>query len=650
MACLKDQLVAYERWLGRCARVIRELGDWLREQGRASEATTAAIAAARADTDSDRLRIAICATAGSGKIDLVNALFFADYGQGLLPGNAAGDCPIELGWEPDAGPSLRLLPIETRDESLDLDALKHQSERWTTFPLRPQEPDQLDAVFGEIQQTKRLSVGRASRLGLLSVGEEPDDGIEVQRWRYARVSFPHPLLRRGLLLHTATCSANGDMELFQTSCSAAQLTLFLLAADRGLAQSDLDLWQSRLEGFRDNRKKQILVLLTRIDQVGAGGDDSESAVERLRTQTARRLGIDPSRVLPVSARQGLQGLIEKQPQQWSASGLAEVERTLCAELLAHKYQTLGGQLRGRLEPILETNRRELGARIDAARAQIDDLTRVVADSEARIAELLRSTREQQESYLQAARRFGQIRVQIVETAIGGRRRLRTEVVDEMVRRAHRQMGESWMSIGIARALRELFSDLRELMLDANADALELREQIAALYQSYDEQLGLRAAAPDVFRLQGYLAEMDQLCEAAAAFCWQPERLLLEQASLMRRAHQQLIARARVLFSQLFDDWAGWVRESVTPLADAVDQLKVETEAQLAELKQASARRARAREQIALGRRMHVDLARQMTTLRNIQNALEHDPSRELRNESRLHLVGRRTDKQASSGG
>lgn len=650
VSCLKDQVAAYERWRGRCSRMLRALEDWLCERGRDSETSSAAIAAARAETEADRLRIAVCATVGSGRIELINALFFADYGRAWLPPNAAGDCPIEIGWDADSGASLRLLPIETRDESSSLAELHQQPERWVSFPLRPQEPNQLDAVLAEIQQTKRLSVDRASRLGLASVGEESRGGIEVQRWRYARISFPHPLLSRGLLVNAATCSLKGDPDLFHASCSLAQMTLFLIAADRGLSQDVLDLWQSRLEGFRDEEQKRILVLLTGTDRLRAGGGDPQAEIARVRAETARRLGINPARVLPVSARLGLDARANPQAGTWTQNGLAELERVLCEELLRHKYQALGARLGEYLEGILEANRRELGVEIDDARREIDRLSTSVAEGQARIAELVASTKDQQERYLLAVKRFGHIRGQIVDAAVGGRRRLRAEVVDEMVREAHRAMAASWLSVGIARAVRELFAGLHDLMTDADADARELRGQLAALYQSCDEQLGLQARPPpEMFQVQDYLAELEQLSGEAAGFCWQPGRLAREQAALMRLLHQQLFARARILFARLHDDWAGWIRDAVTPLAEAVDGLKVETEAKLDQLKRVSAARIKAREQLMIRRRQHVELARQMTTLRNIQNALEHDPSRQPQHATRLKLVGGRQERDAASG-
>src|SRR5256885_11886296 len=64
--------------------------------------------------------VAFVAEFSRGKSELINAVFFAHYGRRLMPASAGRTtmCPAELGWEAELQPSLRLLPIDTR-ESLE---------------------------------------------------------------------------------------------------------------------------------------------------------------------------------------------------------------------------------------------------------------------------------------------------------------------------------------------------------------------------------------------------------------------------------------------------------------------------------------------------------------------------------------------------
>ncbi|MGP8979771.1 hypothetical protein ACT02P_26395, partial [Enterobacter hormaechei] len=70
----------------------------------------------------DRLSVAFVAEFSRGKTELINALFFADYGQRILPSSAGRTtmCPTELLWDAQLPPCIRLLPIETRAGQLSL--------------------------------------------------------------------------------------------------------------------------------------------------------------------------------------------------------------------------------------------------------------------------------------------------------------------------------------------------------------------------------------------------------------------------------------------------------------------------------------------------------------------------------------------------
>ena len=62
---------------------------------------------------SDKVMVAFVAEFSRGKSELINAIFFAEYGRRIMPASAGRTtmCPTELGYDHDVEPSLRLLPI-----------------------------------------------------------------------------------------------------------------------------------------------------------------------------------------------------------------------------------------------------------------------------------------------------------------------------------------------------------------------------------------------------------------------------------------------------------------------------------------------------------------------------------------------------------
>ncbi len=71
-----------------------------------------------------------------GKTELINAIFFSDFGRRLLPSTAGRTtmCPTELFYDQQAGQSyVRLLPIETRLQDTSIRDLKRKPALWVTI-------------------------------------------------------------------------------------------------------------------------------------------------------------------------------------------------------------------------------------------------------------------------------------------------------------------------------------------------------------------------------------------------------------------------------------------------------------------------------------------------------------------------------------
>lgn len=196
----------------------------------------------RARLVDDKLSIAFVAEFSRGKSELINAIFFADYGQRILPSSAGRTtmCPTELLYDETFPPSIRLLPIETRAESVSTSDLKEKSHVWTVLPLDISSGEGMLEAFKQVSLTKRVSVEEAQRYGLYHA-DDPDAAlsldenglVEISQWRHAIVNFPHPLLKQGLVIvDTPGLNAIGtEPELTLNLIPNAHAVLFILAAD-----------------------------------------------------------------------------------------------------------------------------------------------------------------------------------------------------------------------------------------------------------------------------------------------------------------------------------------------------------------------------------------------------------------------------------
>ncbi|HCE10290.1 MAG TPA: GTPase, partial [Oxalobacteraceae bacterium] len=213
----------------------------------ASDQRFARVAARLVD---DKLTIAFVAEFSRGKSELINAIFFADYGQRILPTSAGRTtmCPTELGYDETFPPCIRLLPIETRSEAQSTSDFKDQSNVWTVLPLDIASGDGMLEAFKQVSLTKHVSIADAKKYGLYDETDPDIDLalneqglVEISQWRHAIVNFPHPLLKQGLIIiDTPGLNAIGtEPELTLNLIPNANAVLFILAADTGVTKSDV---------------------------------------------------------------------------------------------------------------------------------------------------------------------------------------------------------------------------------------------------------------------------------------------------------------------------------------------------------------------------------------------------------------------------
>jgi hypothetical protein len=202
----------------------------------------------------DKLIIAFVAEFSRGKSELINAIFFADYGKRILPSSAGRTtmCPTELLYDETLPPCIRALPIQTRGRHGSTTDFKRLAGEWQVFPLDTSSSDGMLSAFKIVADTVKVPVEEARGYGLFDQ-DDPDQSIavdkqgrvEISKWRHAVINFPHPLLKHGLvILDTPGLNAIGtEPELTLSLLPNAHAVLFVLAADTGVTKSDLDVWR-----------------------------------------------------------------------------------------------------------------------------------------------------------------------------------------------------------------------------------------------------------------------------------------------------------------------------------------------------------------------------------------------------------------------
>lgn len=586
----QEQITAFDQWKIQLVAAIQDFQDWLDDGEPNNGEHTLRVFEAMEALRSDRLNIAFVAEFSRGKTELINAIFFADHGRRLLPSEAGRTtmCPTELFYDRDADRAyVRLLPIETRDEDTSVAEYKHDPVYWTTVPLDLDSVEQMETALQEVVRTKTVSVQEAKRLGLYSPemyphltehGKEPTE-VEIPMWRHALISFPHPLLKQGLvILDTPGLNALGsEPELTMKMLPSAQAILFVLAADTGVTRSDLDVWQYHIDGARRSRRqKGVAVVLNKIDTMWdelRGANSILASIDSQVRKTATMLGVEARSIFPVSAQKGLLAKVRNDQELLARSRLGGLEDYLCNEVLPAREAILRENIISELGGLIEEHHDVLRTRAENLRRQHKELRNLSGKNADVILHLMRKTREEQTTYQKNVESFQASHRLLQRQATSLLDTLSPEAIDQLIGNTRRAMLGSWTTGGLKRGMKTFFDGARATVEQSVEQADQARRLVLAIYKKFHVEHGLPAITPRTFSVKSYTEQMASLYEEADAFRKSPVTAMTEQGLVIKKFFINLVSQARDVFFKAHKDAEAWLREVMNPLIAQIKEHK-----------------------------------------------------------------------------
>lgn len=593
------RLHEYHQWRQDLFQVLQEYQTWIEQHGLSEGGQEdLQIYELMEQLRSDKLVVALVGEFSRGKTELINAIFFADYKQRLLP-SAAGRttmCPTELQYDAKLDPCIRLLPIETRKTSVTINEYKRTPVHWSTIHIHKLDsPQEIAEAFSEIVKTKKVSLREAHELGLYhKEGDGPisnSEMIEVPVWRHAIINFPHPLLKQGLvILDTPGLNALGtEPELTMNLLPQAHAILFILAADTGVTKTDLDVWSQHVCPATAAKPNARLALLNKIDALW---DDlqprevSDATIARQVNEVASILDLDPAAVFPVSAQKGLLGKVKKETDLIQRSGLSRIEQKLAGDVLASKQQLLRDKLV-----------RDLGARIRATGELVDTKLKSVSYQIAELKTLgsknldeIRATiaelRKERERYDKELISFQATRSALSSQAKVLMSYMNMAEFDQVIKRSRKDMQQSWTTRGLKESMEVLFAGIVELMEKATTHAKDIKAAVEQSYHRFHKEYGLPALAPAAFALDSYRDALRELEAQAEAFRNSAAMTITEQHFVIKKFFTTMVSRARTITNEANESSKNWFRSIMQPVSDQILEHKNAMDRRLENLRKA----------------------------------------------------------------
>lgn len=520
---LVSEFEHYSNWRNGVSVRIEHLRDWLSAQQLNDAETDLRLRQLLEGLQEDRLNVAFVAEFSRGKSELINAIFFSDYRQRVLPSSAGRTtmCPTELFYEPGNVPSIRLLPIETKSREGSVSDFRRHLEEWVDFPLDINSADQMTTAMAHLSETLQVSGEVAADYGLINPDDtetvrtlKRDGMVEIPRWRHALINFPHPLLEQGLvILDTPGLNAIGtEPELTLNLLPSAHAVLFILAADTGVTKSDIDIWRNHIAPLQGGSRGR-LVVLNKID--GLWDDLKTTAqinaeISKQVRISAAQLEIPESQVYAVSAQKALVAKVNRQSALLERSRLPELEAALTAELIPCKQALVRESTHGSIEDVVVKTVELLEARLASIQDQIDEMDSLRGKNRDVVAQMMGKVNLEKQQFDQGILQFRALRNIFAQHATRLRIHLGMETLHAEVRKTRVAMNQSMFSRDMRAAMLGFFAAVKNNMSGAAHQVDEIQAMMGAMYRKFSEEHGLAAVSPPMHSLAKFHKRLDRL--------------------------------------------------------------------------------------------------------------------------------------------
>lgn len=624
---LESGISRFKNRRDRLVKVIGDFKDWIEHYTEFEPDLLLRIFDLTENLKRDRLMLAFVAEFSRGKTELINALFFSDFKQRLLPSDAGRTtmCPTEIYYDAGTEPYIRLLPIETRFRDDSITALKRLPVEWNTVKLDVTDPNAMTSAMRKLAETKVVFKVEARALGLwdendpnLSYMIKDQDRVEIPAWRYAMINYPHPLLESGLaILDTPGLNAMGaEPELTLSAIPNAHALLFLLATDTGVTQSDYEIWNK----WVSKHASQHYAVLNKIDMLW---DDLKSPEEIGRTiqrqieSTATQLNIAPSSVLAISAQKALVGKVRGDADLLKRSGIQALEVLLAREIIPSREKIMRESVIREMGPLINEARETAYHRLMTAHQSLHDLQALSGKNQQIIGQLREKMLEDKQNYEVTMRNFNVTRKVIGDQGQELLSHLEDQRLEKIIEESMLEISGSWTTAGLIKGMQTLIQRMGAEFDFASKQCAAITQLLNTAYQRFHEVHGLEETDPPVLNLSRYRARLDELLLSTEEFCADPLNIMLEKRFMIKKFYIALVAQARIVFQQVRIETETWLRLTLDPIVARIHEHKAQLERRLENLNKVHANLGSLQERSAVVNNEIIKLRHQLEAVEGI---------------------------------
>ena len=585
----------FDRWKKDLTRSLKSFRLWLGRNQLHSDKVDQRLSSLLKFLKDDYVTIAFAGEFSRGKTELINAMFFANYGKRILPSQAGRTtmCPTELFFDKERlSTYLKLLPIETRSDPRPLNAFRELNDYWIESPLDTQSADAMADTLKQVTETQLVTAEKADELGFNSNTLEKcgeNNLVEIPKWRHALVSFDHPLLKKGLcILDTPGLNALGsEPELTLSLLPRAQAVIFLLAADAGVTASDKAIWDEHISQLKNRPNLGLYAVLNKVDVLWdelSTDAEIKNNVDKIINTTAHQLGIAKKNVIPVSAQKGLLARVKNDTKLLAKSSLASLEEILSKAVMLSKEQSLWDNVIADARTVVEESLITLENRRKQLYSQHHEIEKLKGSSTEQVEKLLENCQLEKQRYTQKmlsikpSIRLMERQTELLKKTLSGEKfQTATDKTANMITNAK-------TTYGMLKGMRDFFFSVDAIMIEFCREAELTNKMAKSVFERFQHEHNLDNFTPRVLTAKLYHRQLKTIIRDSDQFNQHLKLVLSGQYQVMNRFFNTTVFNIQTYFEQTRIKLENWTNNILHPLVHQVDDHRKVLEFHMSELK------------------------------------------------------------------
>ncbi len=588
---LEREVERYQTWRDELLEAVDSYRDWLERNGELDAQHSLRFYELCESVRQGRLSLAFVAEFSRGKSELINALFFSDFKQRLLPSDVGRTtmCPTEIFHDASEAPYLRLLPIESRYRDESIAQLKNMPVEWVKIRLNLESVKDMKNAMQMLAESKKIFTLEARMMGLLpddhkTEGDEALETVDIPAWRYALINYPHRLLTNGIaIIDTPGLNALGlEPELTYNTIPNAHAVLFLLGIDTGVTKSDLEVWQKYVQRSSARR----IAVLNKIDLMWDDlktPEEIDVGIQRQIDDTARLLELTKSDVLAISAQKALIGKIKNDSDLIKRSGIEQLERILAKDLIPSRQKIISRAIMAEIGTMMIASRESLKRRIKANQESVDEIQGLSGRNRMITTKLWEKITKDRREYMASVEEYKQKRSDFKRQRDVLIEMLNPVKLDFVLGQSRAAIEGTWTTMGLSRSMQSLFDAINGEFSHVHALSETMKIMMQEAYDYFHQQYKFDKMQLPSLDLENLRLKLKLLMHETQLFCRDPVNLMTEKGFLIRRFYGSLVNQAQQLFGDARAECERWLKSVPLPLEMQIKEHKAQLETRLANL-------------------------------------------------------------------